>query len=231
MKNLILFFCLNFFDLSIQAQNVKVLKATADYILKDVDSTFAATHGMESKNDFVIDTNINNHKNGILKLPLNNGKYAEFGDTLTLEMLGNIMLCLYQGENKKNGHYMVKIDYYIGNFIYYLVDKSSGKVDTLNKTNSNFDEPSFSPSSMVCTYNFVNIEKGNAGIMVKNLKTNKTIQITLFNNLNRRNYNSQGCYKYRWITDDSLLVYKDTYYTENNKWINQNCYLVEIKNK
>ena len=62
------------------AQDFKVIKDTTDYILKEVDSIYYYTHGIEPKNDFVIDTTKIHKVKGVIRLPIDNGKEVVFRD-------------------------------------------------------------------------------------------------------------------------------------------------------
>src|ERR1039458_6209663 len=75
-----LFLTLNFLALMVNAQDFKVIEETKDYILKECDSVYYYSHGLPPKDDFVIDTTKIHKVNGVLKLPMDNGKEMVFKD-------------------------------------------------------------------------------------------------------------------------------------------------------
>jgi hypothetical protein len=195
------------------SQDFKVIGETKDYILKECDSVYYYSHGLPPKDDFVLDTAINNHKNGILKLALNNGKYIEFGDTLTLEHLGEILTCNYYGLNKINGCYLVGIYYCCMDFRAYLINNSYGYIDTLENL------PSFSPSNERCINNFVEYKPYEEGIVLRDIKTKNIFRVIL-NNKYEKVCRAWITYQYKWINNESVLIKTSPF----NKY-----YLVQIK--
>ena len=206
-----------------KAQQMDVIKDTADYKLSEVDSAYYFSHGAEIFPQFIIDSSFTLSKNGIVHLPLLNGAYLEFGDTLNLERKGAIMVCNYEGENERIGCYLVGMQG--GDTVNktFLVERKTGKVDTIE------NEPSFSPSSLVYVSNFFDLGSQEAGIKVHNHQTGKTIRIILFNHL-ESGYRSSVPYYYRWIGDDQFLVHTLPQFAAKPNDRRMKYFLVEVKN-
>jgi hypothetical protein len=206
----------------INAQQINLLKDTSHYTLELVDSSYYFSHGAEMTSDFEIDSTTNFYNKGIVHLPLLNGAYIEFGDTLAPLDLGKIIVCEYAGESHKMGCYLVGIQYYRGDYKSYLVEKNSGKTDTIDNV------PSFSPSSMIYVSNFYNRDAGEAGIVIKNHQTSKSIRITLFDHLDK-NYKAYIPYYFRWISNDVFMVHTLPVFGTNSEAYNIKYFLVTLK--
>ena len=74
VRHLILF-CLINITLLADAQQLYVIKDTADYKLEEIDSAYYFSNGAEMTSDFEIDSSVINTKSGIIRLPLFNGGY------------------------------------------------------------------------------------------------------------------------------------------------------------
>ncbi len=201
-----LLLALLFVAINLPAQNLKVIKETDDYILKECDSVFYYTHGMEPKDDFVLDTTKIHKVNGVLKLPLDNGKEVVFRDHESLDE-GPFIYYNYKGENKKAGHYLIDEslpDLYYG----YLVNTKTGTIDTIEK------EPTYSPKYKSYAYCVVHIGYVLQGYLIfKNIKSDNETRIEL---------NHELPYMLNWINEKSFVFY--TYDGTKRKY-----YLVQIK--
>ena len=101
---LLLFLLLAFI---VNGQNFKVIKENDDYILKEVDSVYYFTHGIEWKDNFVLDSLVVHKMNNLFKMPLDNGKVVELKDKFSKEQ-GNIEFYHYNSDNKNSGFYLIK---------------------------------------------------------------------------------------------------------------------------
>jgi len=191
----------------------KVIKDTNDYILKEVDSVYYYTYGNEPKNDFALDTIKIHKENGVLKLPLINGKLITFIDSL--KPIDDLHMCWYDynGENGKLNYYLVSGHFYEWDFT-YLINKRNGKIDTLETT------PIFSPSDLFYGYAYSNELTWNNNVTFKNLKTNKTNKIILENELPQ---------EFKWIDDYHFLFYTILYDKKTESFSVLKYYLVGIK--
>jgi hypothetical protein len=191
MKTLryLLLFSLIFMVSIADAQEFKIIKDTTDYVLKEVDSGYYYSHGVEAKNDFVIDTNKIHKVNGVLKLPLNNGKFVEFRDTLVSKDAYPIFEYLCD-------MYSIKLDYYlvIRRFGHqhdpFLVNKSNGIIDSL------FGIPIISPNDLYFAYANFNYLPNQIYVGYKDRKRNKFYSI---------NWNGNRPRNIKWINDFSFL--------------------------
>src|ERR1017187_9829843 len=113
------------------AQQLKVLKDTVDYKLMEVDSGYYYSHGIEMKNDLFLDTNIYKKKNGILRLPLLNGKFKELRDTSSNTNDKVYRTYVLIGEFGQIGYYFVLLAEYEGERS-FVIDKRNGEVYLLN---------------------------------------------------------------------------------------------------
>ncbi len=198
------------------AQQLKVIKDTVDYKLMEVDSGYFYSHGIEKKNDFILDTSIIKKKNGILRLPLLNGKFKEFKDSLMLDTFNwDKKEYVYSGENKRLKCYLV-----IGNYWessgYFLIDKNNGEKDFLNNM------PNYSPSYIYYGYCFFyHMDDPMKGVViVENLKTKKIIRLFL---------DKQDPTHFKWIDDYKFLFKTDVIGGEEYKETKDKYFLVEIK--
>jgi len=194
-------------------QGIKVIKDTTDYVLKEVDSGYYYSHGVEAKNDFVIDTNKIHKVNGVLKLPLDNGKFVMFIDTITNPPWEGNHYYFYQGFNNILKNYQVgESAYEYG--CWYLINIENGKIDTL------FSPPIYSPSNLYYGYSFSNMIYEFRNVTFKNNNTNRKYKIE---------YEGVMTNGFKWIDDYSFLFY--TYILPMNKFDkNSNkYYILEIK--
>src|ERR1035438_5599323 len=108
------------------AQDFKVIKDTKDYILKEVDSVYYYTHGIEPKNDFVIDTTKIHKVNGVLKLPLDNGQIFKLKDIINKKN-SNFSFYNYIGYNSRLNIYLAweQIPRY-DEGIWFIIHKTNG---------------------------------------------------------------------------------------------------------
>ena len=144
-----LFFSLNLLAFISNAQDFKVIEETKDYILKECDSVYYYTHGLPPKDDFVIDTTKINKINGVLKLPLDNGKEVVFKNRITerwdsgkYKGLGDLLEEYYS----KNLN-MYAIFQYESCLPIYLINKQNGDIDTVS-----CKIPIFSPTNLYYFY-------------------------------------------------------------------------------
>jgi len=201
-------------------QEFKVIKETNDYILKELDSGYYSTHGIRAKNGFVRDKKKTYKENGILRLPLNNGKFLEYRDSILVSTNYPKGICGLEMVDKQHGFYIV--DKWYGNNDGYrvLINMDNGKTELINYT------PSLSVDSNRYGYIFRTIKSKKWFVKSINLKTNKSITIPLgkdlrcdmgyFNNL-------------KWI-DEKTFIYNTAYFDEKKKKDSPfKYYLVEIK--
>ena len=184
-----------------------VIEETKDYILKECDSVYYYSHGLPPKDDFVLDTTKIHKVNGVLKLPLDNGKEVVFRDIWNKKIEVNEYL--YRGINKSLGYYLVEgiIGEWEEN---YLINTKNGVIDSIQR------KPNFSLSGIYfgyCYYFYVTME---ANVRFKNIKKNKTCKITLEN---------EGQAGFKWLNDNSFLFISSNF-TLNSK---NKYYKVQIK--
>ncbi len=202
-----------FVAINLPAQDFKVIEETKDYILKVADSGYYYAHGLPPKDDFVLDTTKIHKVNGVLKLPLDNGKEVVFRDTYDTNDYADFGYT-YKGFNKKANCYLVlglhKIDF----IKYLLVYKTNGNIDTCRMN------PVYSPK--VKNYGYFIIEEYPEGgnIIFKNLKTQKTVKIKI---------NKEFPVDFRWI-DNKKFVFYTCHWNDPHKHIKlREYYLVQIK--
>ena len=194
------------------AQDFKIIKDTDGYILKEVDSVYYYTHGIEPKNDFIIDTNKIHKVNGVLKLPLDNGTWLRYRDTL--DFSEGRERYEYEGFNKKINCYLVNNEGWEW-WYEYLISKATGQIDTIGY------HPIYSPSYKFCGY-FLNMYNlGSFGnVAFKNINSKKEIKI---------NFEKELPNGIKWIDDNSFLFYSDLWNNDSNKVLYKKYYLVQIK--
>ena len=197
----------------VNGQDFKVIKETDDYILKEVDSGYYYNHEIKAKNNFVFDTT-NIHKvDGVLRLPLDNGKEVVFKDTMDMTHLDIRNYKLIENNNKLNS-YMIEGDFYERG-AYYLINKKTGLIDTL------YGKPIYSPSNKFYGYTFAyKIETFISEVRFKNIISNKKNIIT---------FDYELPYKLKWIDDNTFIFYTNYWNTPAYKILYNKYYLVEIK--
>jgi hypothetical protein len=209
----LLLFSLLHLAIFVPAQNFKVIKETDDYILKECDSVFYYSHGIEPKDDFVLDTTKIHKVNGVLKLPLDNGKKVELKDSLSIQ---------YWQEKvyKSKNYYFVNEGAYFINTKRYLVDKKNCNIEYVENI------PIISPNSKYYGYCFINTNSAVSGVIFKNLLTNE-ITIDSLGYMVAMEVNPSPIFK--WINDNSFMYY--TYWAKDIKFefLPRKYYLVEIK--
>lgn len=203
---MVIFIGMSVFVVNLSAQNFKVIEETKDYILKECDSAYYYSHGLPPKDDFVIDTTKIHKVNGILKLPLDNGKEVVFRDTSSIYS--------YHGENKKKGYYLLDGMQRNHKIFYYLIDNKNGIIDSLE-----CNMPLFSPT-IFYAYNINCYKTTRENLFFKNTKSNMKISLRL---------DGVNPYGLKWIDDFSF-----EFYTWNNANYIMNYpidkyYLVQIK--
>ena len=198
---------------SIQAQEFKIIKDTSDYILKEVDSAFYYSHGIKSKGMYGSDTNMIHKTNGVLTLPLDNGKYIELCDSFNADYYPYVKRFDYYGLYKQAGCYLVEV-YMSNNTKYFWIDKSNGEIDTTN------DYRYYSPN----TNYYVNIRTvkfGNNGF-ISFVKHRTSLNSII-------NFNKESPVEIKWLNDQSFIVYSFQYPKDGiHKYLHK-YYLVEIK--
>ena len=186
-----------FLAINANAQDFKVIEETKDYILKEVDSAYYYTHGIEPKDDYEINSFNDNKKGNALKLPIENGKFIELRDSFNYQT--------YKGW-----------DYYLwpqnGMSKYYLVRKGFGKSERtdlflINKENGNIDTidrmPVFSPNILFYCHCHYSIDVPyNHYLTVKNIKENKNYVVRIFNS--EYNTTELPC-KIKWVDNSSFI--------------------------
>ena len=178
-------------------------------MLKEVDSVYYYSHGIEPNNDFVIDTTKIHKVNGVLKLPLDNGKSLEFKDKITND--ANLVFYRYEGENKKFGFYLLDrsmADWYFKLFI----NRTNGKIDTINNV------PTYSPSFIYYVYQIEHLPGG--ALIIKSINTNKETRIEFEYGIT---------YGLKWIDDKSFIFYFIYWDRPDIGWTSNKYYLVQIK--
>ena len=195
------------------AQQFKVIKDTTDYVLKEVNSDYYSTHGFEASNDFVKDSTVNYKYLGIVKIPLDNGKFVAFNDTFTYEVRQWISY-FYEGYSAALNCYLIKQggtdrDHW------FLVNKSSGTKEFIS------DKPNYSPQKIVDGYCVGYNEKASLGsIKFASFKTGNSTLITV---------NNKSPYGLKWIDDKSFLFETDCMNKKHFPVKECGFYLVEIK--
>ena len=174
------------------AQQFKVIKDTKEYKLMEVSSSYYNSHGIELKNDFVIDTSVIKKKNGVLRLPLLNGEFKEFNDTLAFDTINKKRIVYtYKGENKRLKLFLL---YAEQNPVaeYYLINEKNGEVDKSSGM------PYFSSSNKFYANSYLRhgSEPISAGVYFENLEDKATIYI---------NMDSHYAYNFKWIDDYTFL--------------------------
>ncbi len=195
------------------AQNFKVIEETKDYILKECDSGYYYSHGLPPKDDFVIDTTKIHKVNGVLKLPLDNGKEVVFRDE------GNepnymIRKNSYGGKNRKWNYFLVNSNFYDEGGFSLLINSKNGATDTV------FDKPVFSPNAIHYGYDYSSYMGGDIYVCYKNLNQNKAYKI-LMEDLAPMNI--------KWLNDYSFIFIGNLPDFMVTKYKHKKYYLVQIK--
>jgi hypothetical protein len=198
------------------AQQFKVLKDTNDYKLMEVDSGYYYSHGVECKKDFILDTTVIKKKNGVLRLPLLNGNFKEFKDTLVLDTFNfERAVYEYKGENKKFKLYLIIAG--LTEFLSYgLIDEKNGDADWIDRM------PCFSPNNSYYGYCFFNPYSVpmSGGVFFKEHKTKKQVRI---------NTENKSADNFKWINDYSFLYSSIVSGSYDNGDLMYKYFLVEIK--
>jgi len=211
-----LFLSLLLSSLITNAQSFKVIQETDDYILKDIDSAYYWSQGTRPHDDFVIDSSKTYKANNVIKLPLDNGKFAEFH-----EELSNGVCCEkyfnYYGENKKIGYYKVSSTEGLA-IINYFVNKKNGTIDTL------IENPEFSPTNQY----YVSLYAGwshthKSLVLFKNINTNNQSHLFL-EHIYPYYYNNV-----KWINNNTFIFRADTDDEKQHKMIAKKYFLLQIK--
>ena len=198
------------------AQQFKVLKDTVDYKLMEVDSGYFYSHGIENKNEFIIDTTDIKKKDGLLSLFLLNGIVKVFKDTLAADTFNFARAVhLYNGENKKLKLYLIH-DERSEFFGYVLIDESNGEEEWLNNV------PYFSSSYSYFGYNFFDpySDPMSGGVYFEDIKTKKSVRIELEN---------RNADHFKWIDDNKFLYTSIVSGSFDNNDLVYKYFLVEIK--
>ena len=198
------------------AQQFKVLKDTVDYKLMEVDSGYYYSHGIEMKNDLFLDTNIYKKKNGILRLPLLNGKFKELRDTSSNTNDKVYRTYVLIGEFGQIGYYFVLLAEYEGERS-FVIDKRNGEVYLLN------NHPKYSPSELFYAYDLVRYIKSESDFVIKSLKSNRTFNVDFVNPF------PFGDVVIKWINDYSFMCLVDVNDPTSYKVLGNKYFLVEIK--
>ena len=208
-------------------QEFKVIRDTTDYVLKEVDSGYYYTHGVDAKNDFVIDSNIIKKKNGKFSLPLDNGKLWDLPSSFYNRKYSLTISDFYLGENKKIDYYLIKQDAGKLNE-YWLVNKKAAKFKSKDERCEVFHSyPIFSPSNMLYG-NVLDYSWNKEGcVEVWSLQnpdvifsTKKWIWIRVPNEYTN---------SFKWIDDTKFLFSTNLYNREKQKYTNGKYYLIQIK--
>ncbi len=165
-----------FVAINLPAQDFKVIEETKDYILKVADSGYYYAHGLPPKDDFVLDTTKIHKVNGVLKLPLDNGKEVVFRDTVD-SLNYNYAEYKFKGISKKLAFYLItQHSTYLGTDL--IVHVNTGKIDTMVSSQSKLI---YSPSFIYyCNYLLSWQNPPGGIIIIKNIKTpKKEISISL----------------------------------------------------
>ena len=211
---------LNFLVLMVNAQELQFIEETKDYILKECDSVYYYSHGLPPKDDFVLDTTKIHKVNGVLTLPLDNGKEVEVKNTESYGKKPSKKFELYFGENKMSGYYLLGESLEEGDVcgygnVYYLVNKRNGKVESVGRY------PFFSPTNLFFGFIFLKnywLEKG--GIKYINLQSKKTSKIRLKKGLP---------IEFKWLDDRSFLFSTISWIGTKQELTIMKYYLVQIK--
>jgi hypothetical protein len=204
----------------VNGQDFKVIKETNDYMLKEVDSVYYFTHGIEPKNDFVIDTNVNYWKKGELTLKFDNGKGLIYTADGHYSEEGLKIKITYMGCNKILNDYLVFQGYYnqyegrCEIKTYYLINKSNGEIDEL------YAQPLFNPS-----YNYYLFASRN--ITFKNLKTNVKNNIIFVKD--SVSIEDEVTFYFKWVNDISFEFQSQHWDDELGAVSPTKYYLVQIK--
>jgi len=198
------------------AQQFKVLIDNLDYKLMEVDSGYYVSHGMESKEDLILDTSIIKKKNGILRLPLLNGKTIEFKDTLDYETDQASRSYFYLGEIKKKEVYIIQEGWHYDDST-IMIDKRTGMMDTL-WTLGKF---SSYPLSNVAEYYFY--PQAGTHFAIYNLITRHGIFIVI-PMMTFFNFDSV-----KWLNENSFLCKTEVYDPTISEELILKYFLVEIK--
>jgi hypothetical protein len=176
-----------------------------------VDSVYYYTHGIEPKNDFVIDTTKIHKVNSVISLHLDNGKDVKFIDNNTND--ANMVYYRYEGENKKFGFYL--LDRSMADLYFKLmINEKNGEIDTLN--NVSIFSPSFIYYASINPYN----DQPGSFIVFKNIKSKKSNRIEFIYGPN---------YGLKWVDDKSFLFYFVYWDKPDVYWTPNTYYLVQIK--
>ena len=198
------------------AQQFKVIKESGYYKLMLVDSGYFFSHGIENKKDFILDTNKIKKKDGVLRLPLLNGKEIVLKDTLGNPWIVKVKEYFYKGENTKLGYYFIGVNLFETSEE-YLINKSNGRIDTLDNM------PVYSPSYLFYTYGIVNHLTTVSAIAIKNLQSNSYASIDF-------DYHLPFELKLiKWINDYSFLCWIMLTNENGSKDLGNKYFLIEIK--
>src|SRR5271170_5877215 len=105
------------------AQDFKVVKEKKHYVLKEINKAYFDTNGIETKNEFVIDTSVVFKENGILKLVMENGRFIKLRDRIGLNSNCSRIFS-YRGYDNRGKNYLVEGNTFAHHH-YYLVNKNS----------------------------------------------------------------------------------------------------------
>ncbi len=205
--------CLFFLAINANAQDFKVIEETKDYILKEVDSAYYYSHGLPPKDDFIIDTTKIKKVNGVLKLPLDNGKEVVFTNNLDNPDI-DYQQYMYLGYDKDIKYFLVIQK--LVNIRHLLVNQKNGIIDT-----SLFDSFIFSPSKLFYAYFSAEyITSYFELVFFKNINTGNVIKIKL---------NNEAYDQILWKDDFSFMFYSKFYDRIIKEWIIKKYYLLQIK--
>ena len=168
------------------------------------------------------------HKvNGVLKLPLDNGKEVEFRDFYANNNKHKNIITLYpeeyfyKGEDTIHGYYLVSMICGPGLGYLYLINKENGIEEYIESS------PSVSPTSKYYSYVF---SKGyflsKSFIKFINFNKKKSMSISLGK---RVQFFITSDRWVKWINNDSFIFYLEFYLNKDGNFEPNKYYLVEIK--
>ena len=212
--------CLLFLAITANAQYFNVIEETKDYILKECDSAYYYTHGIEPKDDFIIDTTKIKKVNGVLKLPLDNGKELIFRDTI-VDKNPDLFRNHYKGEDQKNGYYLMGQYYSNEHYELYLIDKKNGTKEHIENA------PNYSPSSIYFVYCLHFESLSAVEIIIKNINSKKWFNLKL-------DYYIGNCWnstnQFKWLSDNIFVFNTEFSINKEGRIIgSKKYYVVKIK--
>ncbi len=202
-----------FLAFNANAQNFKVIEETKDYILKECDSAYYYTHGIEQKDEFEYDTTLIHLNEMVPYVLMDDGKKQAIFEYNCLQK-NNPNFNVRYLVNKRSGYYLYS--YTDGNKTSYeLINKRNGKSERLE-----CNKPLFSPDNLFYAYNIDCYKTGGNKVFYKNTKSKGAVGFSFF---------SGAPMGLKWINNYSFMFWAAPDNRENSYLNLKKYYLVKIK--